>query len=258
MVGGNVVGSLLRHAGWSHGAGRPPRLVDGPGSRRCRWAVGLIQRISWIAGGLSLPAAIVFGMLGVRGQRDDRSQDHAAEDSAEHRPWRLVPVSQLRPQHVSVHGARSEAVTGDPEPSVPAYVPREYDERLRAQLHGAIAGGLVVVVGDSATGKSRSLYEAIRTIFGDWQVLLADDATAIRDAATNLPGRTTCGSTTHRHRDISHPADSPAATCWLWPTVTARPVRSSWSCCSGRTYPAAPRCAGTPPRSRRAGGRADQ
>jgi hypothetical protein len=45
---------------------------------------------------------------------------------------------------------------------------------------------MVVVVGASAAGKSRSLFEAVREVCPGWQVLLADSAAAVRRARLRL------------------------------------------------------------------------
>ncbi|WP_329101508.1 hypothetical protein OG792_21250 [Micromonospora sp. NBC_01699] len=50
---------------------------------------------------------------------------------------------------------------------------------------------MLIVVGGSSTGKSRSLFEAIHDVCHDWHLLLADDANAVRQATdAGLPGRT--------------------------------------------------------------------
>ncbi|PWG07334.1 hypothetical protein DF268_43685 [Streptomyces sp. V2] len=41
---------------------------------------------------------------------------------------------------------------------LPGYIPRDLDERLRAALDG---GGVVLLVGRSSVGKTRTLYEAL-------------------------------------------------------------------------------------------------
>ncbi|MGW2374690.1 hypothetical protein [Kitasatospora sp. NPDC001683] len=55
---------------------------------------------------------------------------------------------------------------------LPRYVPREHDTRLRTVVAAALAGtsGTAVLVGASATGKSRALWEAVRALPGDWRL----------------------------------------------------------------------------------------
>lgn len=108
--------------------------------------------------------------------------------------WRLKQVAACTPADVGVHP--TERREGMPEEvrwweDLPDYLPRDHDEGLRRRLKAASAGGgFVVVVGDSATGKTRSLYEAVRTVLQGWHVLLPHDPAAISDAYGHLPPRT--------------------------------------------------------------------
>ncbi|WP_153547159.1 hypothetical protein [Streptomyces sp. RB17] len=54
---------------------------------------------------------------------------------------------------------------------VPPYVERDHDGELRSHL-GMLAGkgaGVIVVRGDSCTGKTRSVWEAVTAWVPDWQ-----------------------------------------------------------------------------------------
>lgn len=146
-----------------------------------------VERAGWIAGLVALPFGVVSGIAATRQSAPvpPSSTVTQARDS-----WRLVPVQACRPEQLGVHptailpGARS----ADP---LPGYVVRDYDQRLRTQLCRASKnGGLVVVVGGSSTGKSRSLFEAVRELLDGWRILLADDANAVREATPVLPART--------------------------------------------------------------------
>ncbi|MEV7192503.1 tetratricopeptide repeat protein [Streptomyces sp. NPDC093510] len=54
---------------------------------------------------------------------------------------------------------------------VPPYVARDVDERIRGCVEEtARRGGLVVLVGDSAAGKTRALFEAVRTVLPNHRV----------------------------------------------------------------------------------------
>ncbi|MFC4050011.1 tetratricopeptide repeat protein [Actinomadura syzygii] len=57
-------------------------------------------------------------------------------------------------------------------PVLPVYLPRPgFDDRLRAAVAGAAHGSrMVVVVGDSSTGKTRACWEAIRAELPDWRI----------------------------------------------------------------------------------------
>lgn len=63
----------------------------------------------------------------------------------------------------------SAAVPGDPGDRVPAYVVRDADALLRSAVRD---GGFVLVVGDSASGKTRSAYEAIQNELAGHRLLI--------------------------------------------------------------------------------------
>ncbi|MFI7591806.1 hypothetical protein [Micromonospora sp. NPDC049359] len=108
--------------------------------------------------------------------------------TVERRTWRLAPVADCRPEQVGVHLAAAGGIHHQGQPS---YGTREHDNLLRAQLRqAALAGGMVVVVGGSSTGKSRSLFEAVRSELADWRILLPDDAEAVRSASARISAQT--------------------------------------------------------------------
>ncbi|MFJ3788397.1 hypothetical protein [Kitasatospora sp. NPDC090091] len=102
-----------------------------------------------------------------------------------------IPHSEPEPESVTtVRGVRLEvhlAVTppgdqdGPEPPTLTPYVSRAHDAVLRAALEPALAGGpslLVMLTGDSSTGKTRALYEALLALAADRPVLrpaTADD-----------------------------------------------------------------------------------
>ncbi|WP_146058918.1 tetratricopeptide repeat protein [Actinomadura rubteroloni] len=67
---------------------------------------------------------------------------------------------------VGVHPARRRDSGGD---RVPAYVPRDFDGRLRAAL---AAPGFVLLVGDSTAGKTRAAFEAMRAVLPDHRLVM--------------------------------------------------------------------------------------
>jgi len=131
-------------------------------------------------------------------QRDRSSgrSDPARSDMVWEETWgQLIPVVECRPLWVGVHGSirRPEgSVPGDAqEDDMPEYVFRDHDARLRQQLIDASTeGGLVILVGASSVGKTRSLYEAIRTVLPDWRIFFPKDAAAVREAVPGLPAHT--------------------------------------------------------------------
>lgn len=83
-----------------------------------------------------------------------------------------VRVSETDPQRLGVHPAIE---VGGVEDGLPSYVERDIDggERgLRAVLaRAAERGGFVLLVGGSSVGKTRSAYEAVRTVLPDWSLV---------------------------------------------------------------------------------------
>ncbi|MEU5256701.1 hypothetical protein [Streptomyces longwoodensis] len=55
---------------------------------------------------------------------------------------------------------------------LPAYVPRDHDARLKTVVDAAVAGdsGIAVLVGESSTGKTRALWEAVRELPDGWRL----------------------------------------------------------------------------------------
>ncbi|MFJ3924688.1 hypothetical protein [Streptomyces sp. NPDC090022] len=81
------------------------------------------------------------------------------------------PVADWPPGRLGVHPAVAGAREADPARFVlPAYVVRDHDRALRACLTRAADAGrpsVVLVRGESCTGKSRTGYEAVRSCCGD-------------------------------------------------------------------------------------------
>jgi len=74
----------------------------------------------------------------------------------------------------------SVAVSGDPDSRVPSYVARDVDTDLRSALQ---RGGFVLVIGDSAAGKTRSAYEAIQAELPSYRLLFPRRAESLRALA---------------------------------------------------------------------------
>ena len=107
----------------------------------------------------------------------------------------LIPVAECKPSWVGTHPAIRRPVGSVPsdgrQDDMPEYVPRDHDDELRQRLLAASAhGGLVVLVGGSSAGKTRSLFEAVRAVLPDWQIFVPQNVTAVREAVEGLPSRT--------------------------------------------------------------------
>jgi transcriptional regulator with XRE-family HTH domain len=99
-------------------------------------------------------------------------------------------MSEFTAHEASVHTAIGRRIDPAPPHSCddqPPYVPRTHDPALRADITAAAAGelrALIVVRGTSSTGKTRSLWEAVRALCPGWAVIRPRSASAARD----LPG----------------------------------------------------------------------
>jgi hypothetical protein len=79
-------------------------------------------------------------------------------------PRRGRPPRKWDPVELGVH----QVLGGGP---MPAYVPRQHDELLAAVLDPAVqASRLVVIRGDSSTGKTRAAYQAVTSRVGAWHL----------------------------------------------------------------------------------------
>ena len=80
----------------------------------------------------------------------------------ESREWQsgLARVAEISPRELGVNSAIKP---------LPGYVPRLFDPDLRQRIEdGTRRGCFVVLIGGSSTGKTRSLYEAVRAEAGQW------------------------------------------------------------------------------------------
>ncbi|MGV9579030.1 tetratricopeptide repeat protein [Streptomyces sp. NPDC003509] len=114
-----------------------------------------------------------------------RAQATAALAEAEARarfadlPDKPRPVSAWTAQQLGVHPAIHGTTNGAEGAFVlPDYVERNHDQRLRAYLDAAATDRqavMVVVRGESCTGKTRTAFEAVRACLGDWQLAFPKD-----------------------------------------------------------------------------------
>lgn len=92
------------------------------------------------------------------------------------RPPAAVRVGHADPRLLGVHASIQvdAAATG-----LPAYVPRDLDLELRTHLTVARdqGSGYVLLVGGSSVGKTRALYEQVRTVLTEWWLVHPDPPT---------------------------------------------------------------------------------
>jgi len=105
------------------------------------------------------------------------------------------PVGHWSARQLGVHPAIAGTHTQDRGAGflLPRYVEREHDRLLRARLDAAATGrecALVIVRGESCTGKTRTAFEAVRSCLADWQLVFpksADDLLALLAADALAP-----------------------------------------------------------------------
>jgi hypothetical protein len=127
------------------------------------------------------------------------------------RPEGAVRVSEARPRLLGVHASIQvdsyatdlpvyvprdldsdlrTAVTVAAD-DLPPYVARDLDAYLRAAVNAAAEqGGVVLVVGGSSVGKTRALFEAVRSVVPEWWLLHPADPDSLRAFAEEPADRT--------------------------------------------------------------------
>ncbi len=101
------------------------------------------------------------------------------------------PIDQWDPADLGVH----DSITVQDETTLTPYIPRAHDTDLWGHLKDLEAPGagsrLVLVVGTSCTGKTRTLFEAVREILHDWQLVApGSDSDLARILLDGIPAHT--------------------------------------------------------------------
>jgi predicted negative regulator of RcsB-dependent stress response len=158
-----------------------------------------------VAAALLYPHAVPGLVVQVRGNpRIERirqlwEQAVLAEQAMEHRPPGAVRVREARPRLLGVHAAIQANVgtanggqldgarqgdEGRADDQLPVYVPRDFDVELHSMLTAAReCGGFVLLTGDSSTGKTRALFEALRDVMPEWWLLHPASAAIVTEFA---------------------------------------------------------------------------
>ncbi|MGW3153120.1 tetratricopeptide repeat protein [Streptomyces sp. NPDC001089] len=120
----------------------------------------LRRRLNELAGRYALSAAVITREMLLRDLGVVRADTSPNFD--------ILPVGDASPLQLGVHRAEKLKKSS----SVPPYVPRDADGRIREEIEAARGGGGVLIVGDSTAGKTRSAYEVLRQTFPDGSVII--------------------------------------------------------------------------------------
>lgn len=103
------------------------------------------------------------------------------------RLYMIWSMAEFTPDRATVHAAigheDNRAIWSHELEPLPRYVPRDYDQALAPDISTAATGelhALIVLLGGSSTGKSRSLYEAVHLHCPEFQVLRPLSLEALR------------------------------------------------------------------------------
>ena len=98
-----------------------------------------------------------------------------------------TPITSWEPGHLGVHAS----ITVHEETTLTPYLARAHDRQLREVLERADGPTLLLVVGNSCAGKTRSLYEAVLEVLPDWQVTAPHtDSDLAQTLTVGLPAQT--------------------------------------------------------------------
>ncbi|MFF5307674.1 hypothetical protein ACFY5F_50895 [Streptomyces sp. NPDC013161] len=122
-------------------------------------------------------------VLWQRAQPGRKSADDVTPQRGAGRPGvRIADADPIR--YLEVHPAIevTHPANGSQADPLPAYVEREHDQLLSAEVDQAQHHNrLVVLVGDSSTGKTRALWEALQRLPAGWQVWRPADRASLLD-----------------------------------------------------------------------------
>lgn len=109
---------------------------------------------------------------------------HISGQRAVARIDRAQPVESWTAQQLGVHPAIHGTTPPDTDGAfvLPDYIERDHDRQLRnrlAQAASAEQAALVLVRGESCTGKTRTAFEAVRVCLTGWQLVFPKNATRL-------------------------------------------------------------------------------
>ena len=135
-------------------------------------------------------AAMIAAKLAALGITGPSDRAEVTDRSGESRPPGAIRVSEMSAGLAGVHRA---IVVDGAEGEQPLYVPRDADDGVkgvRAAVQAAVGGGgMLVLVGGSSVGKTRTLYEAVTAAVPDWWLLQPRTTSEIDSLAAERPVR---------------------------------------------------------------------
>ena len=121
-----------------------------------------------------------------------------------------APIRAWDPGLLGVHAS----ITVHDETTLTPYLARDHDQQLRQVLEHAAASeqpSLVLVVGTSCSGKTRTLYEAVTAVLPDWAVIAPRSDSRLAQALLDgIPARTVIWLGEPQDRPTDTPPRTPA------------------------------------------------
>jgi hypothetical protein len=198
-------------------------------------AVGRVHTGVWAAVMVAVGSAIA-AVISERGR--SLLADQAKGDAKDRTPVDLTTVAQLPdPIKLGVHPAAEVKTPEGHIDQVPPFIERD---QLAGMERALVAGGFVLVVGDSTAGKTRLAYEAMRRRLSRHTCVTPKhpDAIAAAVSAAKETRPAFCGSTTSNAT-----CDSAALLGTRWPTCSRKGRGRWWSwrpCARRNGRPSAP------------------
>ena len=154
--------------------------------------LGQVLGIRWlvIAGGIvAVVGAVIRTVIALRRSQLEEAQEQVELELRFRVPIRLV--GEIDPTEIGIDPAAQTILRGD---KIPEYVPRRADDAIRSAVDAALDGRgpwLVVVEGPSKVGKSRTLFEALRSCARQRKIELVApiDAAALKSFLTTRETR---------------------------------------------------------------------
>lgn len=143
---------------------------------------GWLEPASWVATLVGTPIACLLAILAWRRPTSTAVQKIGRSEG------RLLPVSQFSTAWSGVHPTikisgegRQDAPSSRAE-NAPPYIARTIDQELRQTLTLVCESrrGFVLLLGNSATGKTRSAHEAVTSLFPNWDIFIPATAEDVR------------------------------------------------------------------------------